>query len=258
MGETLLPRNQEYFKRLEQYVGEAIGVDSVAASDMLAEIYRDLLQAQADGIEAQDYFGDDPKAIGDQLIKNLPLRSRKSWLILAMVAWVVSFFLLIWRSLSNHGRLVPAGSMAVLAVVLPIVVLLSLEFNRRRSFSQKKLRSSSLIMVVAVQLVMQPLADVFPKFGIVMIPNSLIATVGFVLAILFIAFGIWLGMHSWLFASLLAVFATLFSLPAADALGTLPGWWGRLLIPMLFVGSLLLIRIGENLLPNKWQANDGK
>lgn len=258
MGETLLPRNQEYFKRLEQYVGEAIGVDSVAAADMLAEIYRDLLQAQADGIEAQDYFGDDPKAIGDQLIKNLPHRSRKFWIIFVMLAWGTSFCLTIWKDISDYGRMVPLGSAAVLSMILPVVVLLALEFNRRRSFRQKKLRSSSLILVVVIQLVILPLNDFFPKFGMVMIPKLLIVGAGFAVAIFLIGFGIWLGMHSWVFAGILAVGATYLSIPAADALGTLPGWWGRLLIPMLFVGSLLLIRIGEHLLPDKWQADGGK
>lgn len=257
MGVSLLPRNQEYFKRLQQYVTEAIGVDTVAAADMLAEIHADLLQAQKDGLDAADYFGDDPKAIGDQLIKNLPHRSRKTWVLMAIGAWGLSFFFITWRMVDEHGRLVPIGTVAGLAVLLPVTVLALTEWHRRGSFTRKKLRSADWVMVIVVQLVIQPLSDVLPKFGNVWLAKPFIAFVGFALALILIVCDMWLGMHSWFFAGIVAIFVTMFMLPAVDALGDLPGWWGRLNIPLLFIGSVLLMRIGEVLWPSQWQA-DGK
>ncbi|WP_203632062.1 hypothetical protein [Lacticaseibacillus suibinensis] len=258
MGATLLPRNQEYFDRLKTYVTEAIGVDATATSELLAEIHADLMQAQADGIDAVDYFGQDPKTIGDQLVKNLPHWKRKSWVLYATVAWLLSFFFITWRHISLHGRLVPLGSAAVLAAALPILVLAAMEMFRRGVFHRRKVRDASIVLIVVVQLVLQPLSDLMPKFGRVWVPKPLIIVVGLGLMVLLLGLGMWMGMHSWFIAGMIAIFATLFAVPAIDMLDKLPGLSGQLLIPGLFVGNILLIRIGETLLPNKWQAPETK
>ncbi|WP_461227145.1 DUF1129 domain-containing protein [Lacticaseibacillus suihuaensis] len=254
--ETLLPRNQDYYDRLAAYVTDAIGVDGVAADSTLAEIHQDLLQAQHDGIGAADYFGRDPQAIGDDIVANLPHRSRRGWVVLGIVAWAVCFALDGWRAIILDPARVPLGSLAVLALLLPLAILVVTAFHRRRTFTRKKVRSSFLTILLAVQLVLLPLTDAFPRFGVVAVPAWFSVAAGFGLAALLCGFAIWLGLHSWVFAVIVAVLATLFAYPAADALGTLPGWWGRLLIPLLVVGLTLLIRGGDRLWPTKWQAKD--
>lgn len=258
MGETLLPRNKDYYDRLAAYVTEAIGVDTIAAEETLAEIHADLLQAQADGISAADYFGKDPKEIGEQLVANLPHLSWLEWLRISVVVWAASFFLISWRFVSDGIKRVPLGTAAVLAIILPIGILVGTAVFRRSTFTRKKFRDSGIVTIVVCQVVLIMLSDIFPKFGRVVLPTAGLVAVGFGVALAFIVFGIWLGMHTWLFAALFSVFATLFTLPAIDALGTLPGWWGRLLIPGMFILFMLVIRVGDYLCPAKWQAKDDK
>ncbi|WP_225049238.1 hypothetical protein [Lacticaseibacillus kribbianus] len=253
---TLLPRNQDYYDRLAAYVTDAIGVDGVAADSTLAEIHRDLLQAQHDGIGAADYFGRDPQAIGDDIVANLPHRSRRGWVILGVVAWAVAFFLGGWRAIIEDPARVPVGTLALLALLLPLAILAITAWHRRRTFTRKKVRTSFLTILLAVQLVVLPLSDAVPHFGLVAVPAWFAVAAGFGLAALLVGFAIWLGLHSWVFAAIVGVLATLFAYPAADALGTLPGWWGRLMIPLMLVGLTLLVRAGDWLLPTRWQAKD--
>lgn len=257
MSETLLPRNQEYYDRLAAYVTDAIGVDGKAAEETMAEIHADLLQAQANGISAADYFGHDPKTIGNQLVATLPHLTWQDWLRFAVIAWAISFLVFAWRFIANGLSPVPLGTAAVLAIILPVGVLVGMAVYRYGTFTRKKFRDSGIIVLIVCQTMLLPVSDLFPKFGRVVIPPTALAVVGFGMASVLIGFGIWLGMHSWVFAALCSVFATLFALPAADALGTLPGWWGRLLIPGIFLLFMLIIRGGDALLPAKWQAKAG-
>lgn len=254
MSETLLPRNKDYYERLATYVTESFGVNGVAAEETLAEIRADLLQAQANGVGAADYFGQDPEAIAAQLVANLPHRTWRGWLVVGLCAWGLSFLLLSWMLVAQGVRALPLGTCATLAVILPLGILGANAWHRRRIFKRKKVRDSGVVVAVVVQLVVMPLLDVFPRFGRVTVPSAVIVGVGLGLAALFVGLGIWLGLRLLLVDGLLSVFATLFAWPALDRLGLLPGWWGRLMLLGLFVGLGLLIFVGERVWPAKWQA----
>lgn len=254
MGEPLLPENQAYYERLAACVTDALDVDGNAAEATMAEIHADLLQAQQDGISAVDYFGQDPQTIGKQLVANLPHHTWQDWLRFALLAYAAPFSLLTWRYVWDGVAKVPLGTAALLGAVLPVAILIGLAIYRRGTFKRKRFRDSGIVVMVVCQIVLLPLSDLFPKIGRVALPSLLIGGVGFGMALILVGLVIWLGMHSWLVAALFSAFATLFAVPAVDALITLPGWWGRLMIPGMFGALLLVIYFGDKLMPAKWQA----
>lgn len=60
LREKLTPENRKYYEKLLLYL-RAKGKDEVVTEEILLEILQDMLEAQAEGQTAQQYFGTDPK-----------------------------------------------------------------------------------------------------------------------------------------------------------------------------------------------------
>lgn len=60
LREKLTPENRKYYEKLLVYL-RVKGKDEVATEAVLLEILQDMLEAQAEGQTAKQYFGTDPK-----------------------------------------------------------------------------------------------------------------------------------------------------------------------------------------------------
>lgn len=74
LQETLTKENNEYYGNLVIYVRVmSLFRDEKKSEELLLEVLHDILDAQNQGISAEQYFGKNPKKIADEIIKQLPI-----------------------------------------------------------------------------------------------------------------------------------------------------------------------------------------
>lgn len=70
LREKLTRENRKYYENLLLYL-RIKGKDELVTEAVLLEILQDMLEAQANGRSAQQYFGADPKVAADELVTEI-------------------------------------------------------------------------------------------------------------------------------------------------------------------------------------------
>ncbi|WP_192987702.1 DUF1129 domain-containing protein [Carnobacterium mobile] len=74
LQESLTKENEKYYGNLLIYVrGMALFRDEKKSEELLLEVLQDVLDAQDQGVSAEEYFGENPKKTADEIIKQLPI-----------------------------------------------------------------------------------------------------------------------------------------------------------------------------------------
>lgn len=74
LQEFLTKENEKYYGNLLIYIRiMAFFRDVKKSEELLLEVLRDILDAQEQGISAEEYFGENPKKVADDIIKQLPI-----------------------------------------------------------------------------------------------------------------------------------------------------------------------------------------
>lgn len=74
LQESLTKENEKYYGDLLIYIRVmAFFRDVKKSEELLLEVLRDILDAQEKGISAKEYFGENPKKVADDIIKQLPI-----------------------------------------------------------------------------------------------------------------------------------------------------------------------------------------
>ncbi|WP_148229472.1 hypothetical protein [Carnobacterium sp. 17-4] len=74
LQESLTKENEKYYGNLLIYIRiMAFFRDVKKSEELLLEVLRDILDAQEQGISAEEYFGENPKKVADDIIKQLPI-----------------------------------------------------------------------------------------------------------------------------------------------------------------------------------------
>ncbi|WZK66595.1 hypothetical protein V3472_05980 [Lacticaseibacillus rhamnosus] len=94
LREQLTKENREYYENLLAYLrGKSLLRDDYQVEQNLLTILQDLIDAQADGVDAAAYFGKNPEAIADDLLKTIPLNLTDFfWFNLKMVFMMLFIF----------------------------------------------------------------------------------------------------------------------------------------------------------------------
>ena len=74
LQESLTKENDKYYGNLLIYI-RIMGFfrDVKKSEELLLEVLRDILGAQEQGLSAEEYFGENPKKVADDIIKQLPI-----------------------------------------------------------------------------------------------------------------------------------------------------------------------------------------
>lgn len=94
---NLEPKNKDYFTDLRVYMElSSIATDERAMTEQLYQMNIDFLDAQEEGISAEVFFGNDPKTMADELLKQLPKMTITNALkkvgLIALVLWGIRLF----------------------------------------------------------------------------------------------------------------------------------------------------------------------
>nr|WP_253952811.1 hypothetical protein [Streptococcus parasuis] len=74
LQESLTKENEKYYGNLLIYIRiMAFFRDVKKSEELLLEVLRDILDAQEQGLSAEEYFGENPKKVADDIIKQLPI-----------------------------------------------------------------------------------------------------------------------------------------------------------------------------------------
>ena len=97
LEKKLEPKNQKYFADLREYVNTfKFKKDELVIHQQLYQMYLDFLDAQEDGLTAEDFFGNNPKEMADHLLEEMPKTSFKTLMkyigILATILWSIRLF----------------------------------------------------------------------------------------------------------------------------------------------------------------------
>ncbi|MDQ0427833.1 putative membrane-anchored protein [Planomicrobium stackebrandtii] len=92
--ELLNSDNEQVYENLLLYIRTDLRVDEHAGEEILMDLLDHLLEAQENGKDAADLFGDSPQAYADELIANLPSQKRRNvfWLVASGIIGLVGWF----------------------------------------------------------------------------------------------------------------------------------------------------------------------
>ena len=87
----LIKENKEYMGRINGYmmIASVFHRQEEAVTAQLLSIYQDVLEAQKDGLSAEEFLGKDSKQMADDLLNYLPPIGVKEVGSLAGLVWVV-------------------------------------------------------------------------------------------------------------------------------------------------------------------------
>ncbi|AQG72394.1 hypothetical protein AWJ15_05100 [Lacticaseibacillus rhamnosus] len=120
LRKQLTKENRDYYENLLTYLrGKSFLRDDYQVEQNLLTILQDLIDAQADGVEAAAYFGQNPEATANDLLKTIPFNLADfSWFNLKLV--FMMFFILWIPKLANPVMTLDIG-MTFLCGVIAII-----------------------------------------------------------------------------------------------------------------------------------------
>ncbi|UJF15555.1 hypothetical protein LZ578_11425 [Jeotgalibaca sp. MA1X17-3] len=96
LQESLTKENEKYYSNLIVYIRVmAFFRDERKSEELLLEVLKDILDAQEQGLSAEEYFGKNPKKIADEIINQLPINlfDTIKILLIGMGAYLISTIL---------------------------------------------------------------------------------------------------------------------------------------------------------------------
>lgn len=198
----LTKENESYYTDLLVYLRTAgLFYKEEEVELRLVEILHDILEAQAAGISAHTYFGEEPQIIADQLISNFPKAGIRGKIkTFAMIFGISSLFTLLGQLISDSNQL------NLLPFLLnALIILIGIQsffwFMHSNIYSQRaedKGKTNLIIIFIYVLLLglfvgaqfLQPVALFFA------IPNFILVGITLILPILFTGFTFF-GKEKW-------------------------------------------------------------
>lgn len=102
---SLKPENRDFFEKIQGYmIFSSFFRDEIAIRQLILQLALDLKAAEADGISAVDYFGDEPKQMVDDLIKESNVATKLSLTkLLGIIVGILCYFRF-WSDFASHGQ----------------------------------------------------------------------------------------------------------------------------------------------------------
>jgi len=157
LAKQLTKENKAYYDDFLSYVAKHnFWSDDENINVMLLEILQDLLQAQADGIIAEEYFGNNPQDVADELIKNIPSGSKRAgWKKIASLLSALALIPLV-LSLMQPGQEIGLLHLLIACIApafLGLVMFFVFIFDKRYKQTKKNTIITAILFGVMFTLV---------------------------------------------------------------------------------------------------------
>lgn len=149
---TFSQEDQVYFQDLWDYFNLAgFLYEEKALREQVYNLALDFSQASRDGLTAQDYFGQDPKGMADQILENMPKESTRSVLKYgAIVSGIVIFYRLLSEFASQSVLILKPLVYLTDAILGLWAVGLLFYLLRRLIFAEEKSKKAIYVAVVLI------------------------------------------------------------------------------------------------------------
>ncbi|VUX02531.1 Uncharacterised protein [Streptococcus constellatus] len=159
----LSPENQAYFDKINEYmVLSSLLRDERAIREQIYQMVLDFSDAERDGISAQEFFGNAPKGMADELVNNSPRIHLKSALFISGLIGVILAFCRLLSSFSSSTYLTISPFLYLSDVVLGLfgigLIFLVLAKTVYSHYTKWVIGVSS-VFLVAVGLLVRWLAE---------------------------------------------------------------------------------------------------
>lgn len=150
--QTFSQEDQAYFQDLWDCFNFAgFLYEEKALREQVYNLALDFSQASRDGLTAQDYFGQDPKGMADQILENMPKESTRSVLKYgAIVSGIVIFYRLLSEFASQSVLILKPLVYLTDAILGLLAVGLLFYLLRRLIFAEEKSKKAIYVAVVLI------------------------------------------------------------------------------------------------------------
>ena len=189
LQEYLNKENESYYGDLLVYIrtNNFFRSDS-QTEELLLEVLKDILDAQEKGVSAQEYFGDNPKEIADEMIQNLRPNYIESFKnILGYIGMFALFSLL--PTLVNPNKLLDMGQLFLAGLFASVFAIILVMFIGKESYMKsKKIISLNIFLLVAVIVLFSLTFMISTPFKLDTSGSNGIALIFLLLGVLFVMF----------------------------------------------------------------------
>ncbi|WP_052254706.1 DUF1129 family protein [Salinicoccus sp. YB14-2] len=160
--ELLTGDNKKMYEDFLVYLRTDLRIDEYQGEEILMEILNHLLEAQADGVDADEIFGNNPKGFADELIAELPSEKKRGRtdFIAGQFLNIVAFLLIIQGMLSfvlpyftEIDQSVGLGNTVLLGIMITIIVLTAIrvvfKLIRQSLFKENHKKAERIAMLKA-------------------------------------------------------------------------------------------------------------
>ncbi|MHC5249192.1 hypothetical protein [Enterococcus sp. LJL90] len=138
LQKQLNPANQSYYGDLVVYLrAKGTFKNELVIEEKAFEILQDILESQAEGIDAEEYFGKQPKEIADELIQAVPI-SIKEFLKLILSALGAYTVFSLFPALVLPSKAFDVGAFAIVALYSLAIALLIFWLVGTNVYQKKK------------------------------------------------------------------------------------------------------------------------
>lgn len=163
------PQNKKFYDDLLVYIRiKGLVHDEHAIETALITILEDLLDAQTDGIPAEQYFGKNTQSLANDLITAIPVKPFE--LIKLLLVAISTYFLVVFLpTLVNPQTPVDLGNIILVSIYVSLVVLGILKYIGNTIYPQKRLVNHKIIkffiLLFSCMLILAPifLINIFVK-----------------------------------------------------------------------------------------------
>lgn len=156
---SLSKSNREYFETVEDYMTlSGLLYDEIELKKLILQLALDLKDAEKDGLTAKEYFGENPKQMVDDLIRESKVATKLSLFNLFSVVIVAVCYSYFLSDFAGNGlvtlRVIDYLSSIIFGILAVIVIL---AFYKRSAygliFHKNKLSSYARVILVALLII---------------------------------------------------------------------------------------------------------
>ena len=254
MNEKLNESDRLYFNNLREYMQTRIFLkDEDSINKQIYQMYLDFMSAKDDGFSAEEFFGNNPKEMADQILDELPkaspLNISKYVGIFALVLWGIRLFFNFSENI--HITINPVIYLFDLVLILSLVIILfkiiSKNIYREPRISDMNTIAMSMIVITLILIAIVLYFSVPPlvpsTFEInIPYPWDIGVIIGYMIIAIIVMIKLSFKDFSYTLLMLIALFFTGIELRIAFFTNLSIPLWPQYLIRFGFVLTFFLIR----------------
>ncbi|WP_258089034.1 DUF1129 family protein [Weissella fangxianensis] len=149
----LTEKNEKYYSDLLLYMRlNSFMKDQAAIESNLLEIVQDIIEAQSEGLTAEQYFGKNPQILADELLRQVPKKVGEVFKFVLYFVGAYVFFSLL-PSMISVNQSIDIGNLILTGLYIGVVVLAGLKYLGRTIYRGRVTETKNWALFLKLWLV---------------------------------------------------------------------------------------------------------